>query len=198
MDVAGTMVQRYRDAYLVGRTIVAFGRACKAAGWVIAVIIVGLLFLSLTKSPNGYDNSPFSQGPNPFTTVSAIFVIFFAGAVWVVLHIAGILISASGEILFASLDTAVNSSPFLTDDLKASAMLPRFRSNYGSRLDQISANVNRRARVRLTDQREFVGILRVNPDTGQLRIEGDGSHHDFWGWAVESIDDIPEQQSAST
>jgi hypothetical protein len=186
------MVQRYRDAYLVGRTIVAFGRACKTAGWVTAVIIVGLLFLSLANNSNNYNSSPFGQAPNPFTTVSAIFVIFFAGAVWVVLHIAGILISASGEILFASLDTAVNSSPFLTDDLKASAMLPRFRSNYGLRLDQINANLGRRARVRLTDQRELVGILRLNPDTGQLRMESDGSHYDFWGWAIESIEGLPE------
>ena len=192
------MVQRYRDAYLVGRTIVAFGRACKTAGWVSAAIIVGLLFLSLANNSNNYNNSPFGQGPNPFTTASAIFVIFFAGAVWVVLHIAGILISASGEILFASLDTAVNSSPFLTDDLKASAMLPRFRSNYASRLNQINTYLNHRARVRLNDQRELVGVLRLNADTGQLRVECDGSHHDFWGWAVESIEGIPEQQSASS
>jgi hypothetical protein len=39
-----------------------------------------------------------------------------------VLYVFGILISAQGQILQATLDSAVNSSPFLTDEMRAEMM----------------------------------------------------------------------------
>ena len=49
--------------------------------------------------------------------------LFFAAAVWFALFfVLGVLVSAQGQILRATLDSAVNSSPFLTNDQRASIM----------------------------------------------------------------------------
>jgi len=50
--------------------------------------------------------------------ISIVFGIF-AGALF---YIVGVLVSAQGQILKASLDGAVNSSPFLADEHRARIM----------------------------------------------------------------------------
>jgi hypothetical protein len=44
------------------------------------------------------------------------------GAVALVFFVAGVIIAALGQLLLAILDTAVNSSPILTDDQRARIM----------------------------------------------------------------------------
>jgi hypothetical protein len=48
--------------------------------------------------------------------IPLIVAIIFGGTVWLVFFIWGVLVSAQGQILKASLDGAVNGSPFLTNE----------------------------------------------------------------------------------
>lgn len=100
--------QRYLDAYRVARTIITFGSTIKIAG-----IVLGGLFGLISLSAFGADGFGKALG----------FVGFF-GAVIVgfLVFLLGIMISAQGQILLATLDTAVNSSVFLTPRDKAEAM----------------------------------------------------------------------------
>ena len=91
-------MKRYRDAYLVARATATIGKVIKGIG--ILVIAMGLI--------------------NAGQSASAIGL--FVALVGALLYCAGVLVAAQGQILLASLDTAVNSSPFLTNEEKAKAM----------------------------------------------------------------------------
>lgn len=104
-DIAITALKnRYNDAYFVAKTIVMFGKTIKTIGIVIgAVIFVGLFFFA----PLGI--ALFIGGP------SALFL-------GLVSYVLGVLVSAQGQILTASLDGAVNCSPFLTNEHRSEIM----------------------------------------------------------------------------
>ena len=98
VDEATALMKRYRDAYLVARATATIGKVIKGIG--ILVIAMGLI--------------------NAGQSASAIGL--FVALVGALLYCAGVLVAAQGQILLASLDTAVNSSPFLTNEEKAKAM----------------------------------------------------------------------------
>ena len=99
------MLIRYQDGYRVAKVIQGFGEACKVLGIVIGVLvtIVGLIASSISG----------------FVLVIGLVLGAIVGFVgWAI----GVLISAQGQLLQATLDTAVNSSPFLSNNQRAKIM----------------------------------------------------------------------------
>ena len=92
---------RYRDAYLVGTMLIGLGNTIKIVGGVIAGIIA---VMSLSAGALGI--------------LGLIMAAISGGLAWV----CGVIVTAQGQILRATLDTAVASSPFLTDDQRLQAM----------------------------------------------------------------------------
>jgi len=109
--ITSSMMSRYRDAYNVARVIVGIGSFIKGLGIVLAILIAlgGFIAAGQTR-----------------IEMQAVFLglggILWAGIVGVCFYIGGVLISVQGQILKASLDGAVNSSPFLSDEHKAKVM----------------------------------------------------------------------------
>jgi hypothetical protein len=95
------VVNRYSNAYFSARAIVGFGTAIKAVGIVLAVLLLLGTLASAQYLPVGI----------PFAVVIGAMFFFW-----------GIFVSAQGEILKATLDTAVNGSPFLSNEQRARIM----------------------------------------------------------------------------
>ncbi len=95
-----SLQQRYTDAYLVARAVDGTGQTVKFAGYVVAALLtlIGLV------------------GANRFGAVG-VFVGLLLGVLTALpFYALGVLVSAQGQILKATLDTAVNSSPLLSQD----------------------------------------------------------------------------------
>ncbi len=93
------VMSRYTDAYLIARTLNGFGATVKLIAVILAgAIAVGAVILG-NKSP-----------------VFAVGGITVGIIVAVPVYILGILVSAQGQILKATLDAAVHTSPLLTKD----------------------------------------------------------------------------------
>jgi hypothetical protein len=100
---ANSIAKRYRDAYLEARAIIGFGSIVKGIGIILGIII---LVLSISGDRNNF----------------GLFGVIIALVIGVVFYVLGLLISAAGQILQATLDTAINTSEFLTRDQRASVM----------------------------------------------------------------------------
>jgi hypothetical protein len=109
-EVTNHASKRYADAYLVARAITKTGEAIKIIGVVLTVIIIIVGFV--------LDISRNTQGP--WLMSGGGFVLGFI--IGIPVCILGILISAQGQLLKATLDNAVHSSPFLDDNQKAKTM----------------------------------------------------------------------------
>ncbi|SRR6266404_93786 len=97
------LMKRYRDAYLVAKATATIGKVIKGIGILVAVLGVIVAVQSASRG-----------------TGLVIFLLpAFVGAL---LYCVGVLVAAQGQILLATLDTAVNSSPFLTNEDKAKAI----------------------------------------------------------------------------
>lgn len=105
---APKVMSRYRDAYLVARTIVSVGGIIKGIGIFLAIVIALGAFVFATQ---GEGNWMVGLGG-----------ILVGSIVGVPLYVLGILVAAQGQILKATLDEAVNGSPFLSNDQKAETM----------------------------------------------------------------------------
>lgn len=109
------VMKRYSDAYTVARATNVFGGVIKATGIIIGclLVLIGLMVAS-------------SGGPrNPLSVlgIAGIVLGIIAGALFFMI---GVLVSAQGQILKASLDSAVNTSPFLMKEHRAKIMsLPK-------------------------------------------------------------------------
>lgn len=104
-----SLMNRYKDAYLIARATNGWGKLIKIFGLVMAVILVllGLMFIA--------------DGDKTGQLMGAILVVLsIIEGVWS--YIIGVLVSAQGQILKASLDGAVNGSPFLTNENRAKIM----------------------------------------------------------------------------
>lgn len=101
------VIHRYQDGYRVGGTLVGAGNALKVIGAIVGGLILVASFFAV--------DGPLGGG----AVVAGAFLATLCGAsLWV----AGVLIAAQGQILQASLDTAVAQSPFLTDSERLEAM----------------------------------------------------------------------------
>ncbi|HET9280534.1 MAG TPA: hypothetical protein VFR24_01110 [Candidatus Angelobacter sp.] len=110
-DLADRAASRYIDGYRVARFIVGLGTLIKVLGAVAGVLVLILGFAGASDA--------FGRGTSEMVGL----VSFLMGAVvWFVFFIAGVIVSAQGQQLKASLDSAVHSSPFLDPEGKARAM----------------------------------------------------------------------------
>jgi hypothetical protein len=93
---------RYSNAYLSARATVGFGRVIKGIGIGLAVLLLIVTLLTDVR----------------------IFVaaLPLAAAIGALFFFLGILVATQGEILKAILDSAVNSSPFLSNGQRARIM----------------------------------------------------------------------------
>lgn len=87
--------------------MVGLGNAIKVVGAILAIII---FLVSL-----GSGNSLLGGG-------AVLAGIFIAAIVGMLFWICGVIVAAQGQILLATVDTAVASSHFLTDTERAQAM----------------------------------------------------------------------------
>lgn len=107
-SVIAAVASRYSDAYMVARTIDGVGVAIKTIGLVIGALLALSSLVAGSKVGGG--------------VIVALMGVAAAGAVATVLFLLGTLASAQGQILKATLDTAVSSSHFLTDQDRARIM----------------------------------------------------------------------------
>ena len=91
---------RYDDAYLVAETMSGVGQTTKVVGFVLAGVVI---LVGLTKA-------------NSLGAVALFGGCFFGALVALPLYALGVLISAQGQILKASVDTAVNTAQLVTQD----------------------------------------------------------------------------------
>jgi hypothetical protein len=98
--------KRYTDAYRVASALIAFGTTVKVIGAAVAVIIV----LAGIASSDSLGSHGLIGG------------LLIACIIGLIFWIAGVLVTALGQFLRASVDTAVNTSPFLSDAEKAKMM----------------------------------------------------------------------------
>ena len=102
------VVGRYSDAYLTARAINGLGGVIRTVGIVVGVVI-GLPALGLA----------FKEGVG---VLVGLMGIALAGCVATLFYLLGTLVAAQGQILKATLDTAVNTSAFLSPDDRAAIM----------------------------------------------------------------------------
>lgn len=109
------VVRRYQDSYMVARTANAFGSLTKTIGLVSAGIIclIGLIMTLIIAASFG------SSGIGFIVFLVAVVIGAIVGAIF---YIFGIVLSALGQNLMATLDTAVHGSPFMSQEQKAQAM----------------------------------------------------------------------------
>ncbi|MEK6408096.1 MAG: hypothetical protein AABN34_14140 [Acidobacteriota bacterium] len=94
----------------MGKAIVGIGDAIKAFGGLLAFLLFGAALFA---------NSQVRGETGVAIMIVTIGLAAFAG---ILLFVLGTLIAAQGQILKATLDAAVNSSPFLTDQDRAEIM----------------------------------------------------------------------------
>lgn len=100
---ATALMKRYRDAYLVAKATATIGKVIKGIGILVAAF--GLAAVLQSRS-----------------TGAGLVTLLVPALVGAIPYCVGVLVAAQGQILLATLDTAVNSSPFLTNEDKAKAM----------------------------------------------------------------------------
>lgn len=100
---------RYRDAYLVAKTLTAFGGLIKALGLCLGALIVIVAIIAATQST--------SSGAEMFFSGLLLGIV-----VAIPIFILGVLVGVQAQVVMAALDTAVHTSPFLTNDDKERVM----------------------------------------------------------------------------
>jgi hypothetical protein len=110
---AKRLTGRYMDGFRLGRAIVGMGTLIKTIGGFAGLSISILAALGASE----YARVGSQQMP---LVVGGAIVLGFV--VWLPFWILGVVVAAQGQILKAVLDTAVNSSPFLSNDEKAKIM----------------------------------------------------------------------------
>jgi hypothetical protein len=109
------VVNRYQDAYHVGAALVGLGNTIK----IIGLVLAGIIVLGSLSAANGL----FGGGA---VLAGGLLAAIVGGLFWV----CGVIVAAQGQILQATLDTAVASSHFLTVQERADAMgLPQRRGS---------------------------------------------------------------------
>lgn len=106
-----SVLNRYRDGYLVATAAVGFSNFIEILGWIVAVVIwiAGFIYAALQRG----DAHPV------FIIIAGI----ISGTVQLIMfYFFGVMVRSVGMTLRATLDTAVNSSPFLDQQQKSQAM----------------------------------------------------------------------------
>ncbi len=99
------LINRYGSAYLEARAVISYGRFIELCGWVLAIVfVVGGGVLTAKNTRDG------------------VIAIVFGVLVLVLFRLLGAIACVLGQILRASLDSAVFSAPFLDDEQKKRVM----------------------------------------------------------------------------
>ena len=110
---ASVIIKRYKDAYLYARWVDGIGTFIKTIGIILAILLVLAIFIVGSNTSYGL----------VISLLAGIIAGVFIGGPF---YIGGIFVSAGAQVLKASLDSAVNSSPFLTNEHRAKIMsLPK-------------------------------------------------------------------------
>jgi ABC-type multidrug transport system fused ATPase/permease subunit len=113
---------RYKDAYKAARFIVGLGRFIKGIA-LFSAIVVGVIAAVLLLAVIGAASDQRGGGAALIVGSFGSFAVALGGIVWALIaYVIGVFVSAAGQIQRATLDTAVNSSPHLTNGEKASIM----------------------------------------------------------------------------
>lgn len=113
------VMERYQDAYRMAETAIDFGETVRLGG----IFLAGVIFLG---SLVAFQLNPAERSGFPVVTVSLM-----ACAVLVVLmaHVWSLVFRVQGHLLKAAADSAVHSSPFLSNAHRIEAMsLPRLET----------------------------------------------------------------------
>ena len=116
-NATAKMETRYKDAYRRAFFIIGVGRVIHIIGAAIGILIgIGGFSAAseIFRSPYGRQSDTGMQ--------FGFAMLLVGGAVWFVFFIFSVIVSAIGQQLLATLDSAVNSSPFLDMEGKAKAM----------------------------------------------------------------------------
>ena len=111
--------KRYKDAYLVSKLTSFLGYLIQfgAVGLAILLVVAGLFAASRMISPDG-TWSLFAY--------AAAAIGFMSGVVSRALfYVFGVLVAAQGQIILATLDTAVSCTPLFSDEEKRSIITRR-------------------------------------------------------------------------
>ena len=108
-------IDHYKNSYSLAKTAVNFGNISKIAGFAVAGII-GMLALFLTLILV----STYREAGIAF--VVFLILVTVGAAIGALFYGLGIALNASGKSLSASVDSAVQGSPFLTKEQKAHAL----------------------------------------------------------------------------
>jgi hypothetical protein len=106
-ELARGAERRYLDAYAIASVINGFGDTVK----VLAIVFGAVLLLIAFASPGGFGGV--------FVRVIIVVAAVVFGAL---IYLFGVVLAAQGQMLKATLDTAVNGSPFLSDEARARMM----------------------------------------------------------------------------
>lgn len=101
------VMSRYSDAYRVAGALAAIGNVLKLVGFVGAVLVGVLSAIYL---------------PPEARAAGLVFGLIIAGIWFAVFFVSGLIISAQGQLLQATLDGSVNTSPFLTNEQRSEVM----------------------------------------------------------------------------
>lgn len=102
------VIVRYRDGYRAAALVVLIGQIFKVLGVAIGSLV--MVFIA------GSNSSPLGAGGS--FLAGTLMGLILGGAFF----ISGVFVAAHGQLLQATLDTAVSASPFLTDRQRARAM----------------------------------------------------------------------------
>ncbi len=118
---ASVLMRRYTDAYIVAKVMVGIGNTIKTVGFILAALIFlgAFIFASFASQQRGIGAGDISSG---VFLVSLIIGGINAFVVGFIFYVIGVIVSANGQVLKATLDNTVGNSSFLTDDQKAKIM----------------------------------------------------------------------------
>lgn len=119
------VVTRYVDLYRTAHVLTGLGTTVKTVGIIVAAIILLFWFIVGVAAASQTTSSQFTTQSSVGTVsffVSMIIGVIFSALVGGLFFLLGILISAQGQLLMAQADSAVHTSPFLSDKERAAAM----------------------------------------------------------------------------
>lgn len=122
IDQSTKAASRYQEGYRLARSISGLSQVCKVAGVLggLLVIVFGVMGSETVMRPNpSMVNVASVQAQH---NVYLISVIFFGALVALLGWIVGVALDGYGQHLRASLDAAVNGSPFLSNAQRAQVM----------------------------------------------------------------------------
>jgi hypothetical protein len=116
-----SLAKRYIDAYRVAQFQNGIGQTIKILSAVVGGIItaISLLVLLVSLVPQ---QSMFGASSNPIGMAFGFFGALTGVTIVGVGFVLGVLVSSQGQILKATLDGTVNSSPFLSDNERVQIM----------------------------------------------------------------------------